>query len=401
MALASGGLCGQSTAEQAEGSKKKTPFSVLCLWSFQAFAMKRSSKRSPVVEKFAKCQKARRTWSPDCKEMERYDKRYYGGEEYKRVGNEYRPTRRGDRDDINKDFEEEGFKRNRNNRDVRSKCEEGNLKVTSHKRNSYGTDIEDKHVARAMVHSDGVSKAVEAFRYEASPQICVTPITAKKKPRFRVNLDVSHYAPNEIIVKFEEGFLIAEGKHFAESDFGYETCEFYRKYPLPEGLDRSDIAYKINNEGVLVVTGGSSNKSQIVQRHNSLNDETKAANSKRNEVRYSSYDNVEKEAPKSLTTTKVRKPVICGDFRLVDDQTYVLMVDAEGYSPEDMKVKVYGKEITINGVKKVEAKEGSERRIFHKEFTKKFNAPPDADIDSIVSRMTQDGNLKIECIKLH
>ena len=236
---------------------------------------------------------------------------------------------------------------------------------------------------------------------ELSHQICVTPITTKKKPRFRVNLDVSHYAPNEIIVKFEEGFLIAEGKHFAESDFGYETCEFYRKYPLPEGLDRSDIAYKINNEGVLVVTGGSSNERQILQRHNSLNDETKAANSKRNEVRYSSYGNVEKEAPKSHTMTKVRKPVTCGDFRLVDDQTYVLMVDAEGFSPEDMKVKVYGKEITINGVKKVEAREGSEKRILHKEFTKKFNAPPDADIDSIASRMTHDGNLKIECIKLH
>ena len=239
-------------------------------------------------------------------------------------------------------------------------------------------------------------------RYSLIPEIpakvCPTPVTAAKKPKFRVNLDVSHYAPNEVIVQVDGGFLMAEGKHFSESDFGFETCEFYRKYPLPDGLDGSDISYKINSDGILVVTGGGITESHKV-KHNTLNDECKTANAMRNKVRYSSYENNAKEGYKHVESSR-KQSVAFGDFKLVEGNCYVLVVDVNGYTPEEMKVKVVGKEISIYGIKKVESKEGNETRVVHKEFTKKYHAPDDADIDSIVSRMANDGHLKIECSKL-
>lgn len=233
---------------------------------------------------------------------------------------------------------------------------------------------------------------------DTSSKICPTPVTAAKKPKFRVNLDVSHYAPNEVIVQFEDGFLTAEGKHFAESDFGYETCEFFRKYPLPEGLDSSDISYKINNDGILVVTGGAVSESRKIHQ-NMLNDECKTLNALRNDKRYSSYDNIAKEVSKNLESVKRKKSIGFGEFQLVDGKCFVLLVNVDGFAPQDMKVKVIGKEIVVTGVKKIESNEGNEKRIIHKEFTKKFNVPENGDIESIVSRMTSDGNLKIECSK--
>ena len=233
---------------------------------------------------------------------------------------------------------------------------------------------------------------------EIPAQVCPTPLMAAKKTKFRVNLDVSHYAPNEVIVKIEEGFLMAEGKHFSESDFGFETCEFYRKYPLPDGLDSSDITYKINSDGILVVTGGAIDEGRKIKQ-NALNEECKTANALRNDKRYSSYDNIAREVSENVGNSKRKHVVGFGDFQLVDGNCYVLLVNVDGYAAENMKVKVIGNEISVNGIKKVESNEGNEKRIIHKEFTKKFNVPNDADIESIVSRMTSDGHLKIECSK--
>ena len=232
---------------------------------------------------------------------------------------------------------------------------------------------------------------------EIPAQVCPTPAVVKK-PKFRVNLDVSHYAPNEVVVQVEDGFLTAEGKHFSESDFGFETCEFYRKYPLPDGLDSSDISYKINSDGILVVTGGAITEDQKI-RQNTLNDECKRLNSQRNERRYSVYENNSTDISRNVESSR-KQSVAFGDFTLVDGTSYVLMANVNGYAPEEMKVKVVGREISVYGTKKVESNEGNEKRVIHKEFTKKFNAPEDADIDSIVSRMTKDGHLVIECSKL-
>ena len=246
-------------------------------------------------------------------------------------------------------------------------------------------------------------------RYSIVPEmpakICPTLLTAKRKPRFRVNLDVSRYSPNEVNVQIEEGFLITEGKHFAESDFGYETCEFYRKYPLPEGLESNDISYKINSDGILIVAGGSENESHSVkEKHSTLNDEARAANAVRSKKRSSAYDNIASgncanEVTQSSGAVKQKQSIVFEDFKFVNNQRYVLIVDANGYDPEDMKVRVVGNELIVTGSKKVAKQEGDEQRIIHKEFTKKFDIPRSADMDSIASRMTSNGHLKIECGK--
>ena len=78
------------------------------------------------------------------------------------------------------------------------------------------------------------------------------------KKDFKVHLDVNHYAPEEILVTLEDGKLVVNGKYFSESEYGYESCQFHRRYPIPDGIQKNDIVSCISEDGVLTITGRSS-----------------------------------------------------------------------------------------------------------------------------------------------
>ncbi|KAK1792449.1 hypothetical protein P4O66_012083 [Electrophorus voltai] len=60
--------------------------------------------------------------------------------------------------------------------------------------------------------------------------------------KWKVSLDVNHFAPSEIAVKMEGGFLEITGKHDERQDaHGYISRCFIRKYKLPVGVDAETI----------------------------------------------------------------------------------------------------------------------------------------------------------------
>ena len=127
------------------------------------------SKRSPVVKKYTKrpCRMVR-SWSPEPREKDRHGRRWHDGEEYSRVGDEYRA--RKVEADAARCWDEEGYRRSRSTQDVYKKPESDGYAARSEKRHSFGTDLEDKHVSpcmvtQALVHKDRLSKSAEAFRY--------------------------------------------------------------------------------------------------------------------------------------------------------------------------------------------------------------------------------------------
>jgi crystallin, alpha B len=74
------------------------------------------------------------------------------------------------------------------------------------------------------------------------------------KNKFQVNIDVQHFAPEEISVKTVDGFLIIEAKHEEkEDDHGFISRSFTRRYALPEGVDADSVTSKLSSDGVLVV----------------------------------------------------------------------------------------------------------------------------------------------------
>lgn len=74
------------------------------------------------------------------------------------------------------------------------------------------------------------------------------------KDKFQVNLDVQHFAPEDISVKTSDGFVIIEGKHEEKQDqHGYISRQFTRRYALPEGCKPDTVESRLSSDGVLSI----------------------------------------------------------------------------------------------------------------------------------------------------
>lgn len=75
------------------------------------------------------------------------------------------------------------------------------------------------------------------------------------KDKFQVNLDVQHFAPEEISVKTVDGYLVVEAKHEEKQDeHGFISRSFTRRYALPEGIEADMVVSKLSSDGVLSIT---------------------------------------------------------------------------------------------------------------------------------------------------
>nr|AMA22412.1 heat shock protein beta-1 [Clarias batrachus] len=71
---------------------------------------------------------------------------------------------------------------------------------------------------------------------------------------WKVNLDVKHFAPEELTVKTKDGVVEIIGNHEERRDeHGYISRSFTRKYTLPPGADAEKITSSLSPEGVLTV----------------------------------------------------------------------------------------------------------------------------------------------------
>ncbi|XP_051552017.1 heat shock protein 67B1-like [Myxocyprinus asiaticus] len=72
--------------------------------------------------------------------------------------------------------------------------------------------------------------------------------------KWKISLDVNHFAPSEITVKIQDGFLEISGKHEERPDeHGYIARCFTRKYRLPVGVDAENIQSLVSVDGILTV----------------------------------------------------------------------------------------------------------------------------------------------------
>ncbi|XP_069741054.1 heat shock protein beta-1 [Narcine bancroftii] len=72
--------------------------------------------------------------------------------------------------------------------------------------------------------------------------------------KWKVNLDVNHFAPEEITVKTKDGYVEINGKHEERQDeHGFISRCFTRKYLLPQGIDAGVVSSTLSPTGVLTV----------------------------------------------------------------------------------------------------------------------------------------------------
>ncbi|XP_016359944.1 uncharacterized protein LOC107702214 [Sinocyclocheilus anshuiensis] len=72
--------------------------------------------------------------------------------------------------------------------------------------------------------------------------------------KWKISLDVNHFAPSEITVKTQDEFLVIAGKHEERQDeHGYIARCFTRKYTLPGGVDAENLQSHLSADGILTV----------------------------------------------------------------------------------------------------------------------------------------------------
>ncbi|CAK1591417.1 unnamed protein product [Parnassius mnemosyne] len=76
-----------------------------------------------------------------------------------------------------------------------------------------------------------------------------------EKDKFQINLDVQHFAPEEITVKTADDYVVVEAKHEEKKDeHGYVSRQFTRKYALPEGAVSENVVSELSSDGILTIT---------------------------------------------------------------------------------------------------------------------------------------------------
>lgn len=239
---------------------------------------------------------------------------------------------------------------------------------------------------------------------------------------FKVSLDVSHYGPDEILVTLEDGKLVVNGKHFSESEYGFESLQFHRRYPIPEGIKKGDIKSTITDDGVLIITGRVPDSFDSKQRNDSRMSQfdIEGPMLRRSSVRSTPAGRMTPDGdhPKLSSPTWSRRSLPTSDysedsrsrmsedssiseneFRETEEDTFMLKVNCKGYDPQDLDLKIQSRELIIHGKQKMCSVEGGHERIRHKEFTKRFSVPRNANCHQIMSRFTEDEQLVVEIRK--
>lgn len=164
-------------------------------------------------------------------------------------------------------------------------------------------------------------------------------------------LDVSHYKPEEVTCKVENGKVLVSGKHYSENEYGYDATEFHRKYCLPEGVDPQSVKLRISRDGVLQIEAA---KEQL-------------------------------------------KPVDIEEMGIdeTDDDKISLKINLGGYKPEEVNVRVKGNELLVTA----EHLSEGEGHSTHRQFKRQFSLPKGVDASTLVSRFSKDGTLSIEAQK--
>ncbi|XP_047131885.1 uncharacterized protein LOC124810926 isoform X1 [Hydra vulgaris] len=78
-------------------------------------------------------------------------------------------------------------------------------------------------------------------------------INETDKKEFKITIDVQCFSTDEIIIALKDGRLIINAKHFFKTEFGFEFYQMHRSYPLPRGVQKSELFTKISKDGVLEI----------------------------------------------------------------------------------------------------------------------------------------------------
>ena len=132
-------------------------------------------------------------------------------------------------------------------------------------------------------------------------------------------------------------------KHFFKTEYGFEFFQLHRNYPLPVGVQKSEIFTKINKNGML-------------------------------EIKYS---------PENIATMTGQ------EFRFIGADTYEMFVDCQQHSLKDIKIR-FENEITLVVYEEIHQQSTEKNVNGFERIIGKYTVPPDADRNTITTGIKGD-----------
>ncbi|KAJ7384791.1 hypothetical protein OS493_020383 [Desmophyllum pertusum] len=170
-------------------------------------------------------------------------------------------------------------------------------------------------------------------------------------------LDVRNYRPDEVSLRVEGNILVVKAKHYSDGSFGFERNEFQRTYPVPQDADPASITSKISQDGYLTI--------EATRR---------VVNTAENDFPLGGFEDTR------------------GEVARIDDKKFSVLLDVTNFAPEEIKVKVVGNELTVSA----KHESDTEGHFTSRQFNRHFVLPKDVNMNSVMSRMTEEGKLLVE-----
>ncbi|KAJ0171178.1 hypothetical protein K1T71_013377 [Dendrolimus kikuchii] len=122
----------------------------------------------------------------------------------------------------------------------------------------FGLDLSPEDFLTDVFDVDGpalrLREYIRPWRNLAAAARDVGSTIKSDKDKFQVNLDVQHFAPEEISVKTADGYVVIEGQHEEKKDdHGFVSRQFKRRYALPEGCNPETVESRLSSDGVLTI----------------------------------------------------------------------------------------------------------------------------------------------------
>ncbi|KAJ8735899.1 hypothetical protein PYW07_007519 [Mythimna separata] len=122
--------------------------------------------------------------------------------------------------------------------------------------------LSDQHFALALTPDDILTMVAPSVAPRQRPWRVLSNMMRDSgssiktdRAKFQINLDVLHFAPEDISVRAADGFVIIEARHGEKRDeHGWVSRQFTRRYALPEGCNINAVQSRLSSDGVLTIT---------------------------------------------------------------------------------------------------------------------------------------------------
>ncbi|CAF2514069.1 unnamed protein product [Rotaria sp. Silwood2] len=201
--------------------------------------------------------------------------------------------------------------------------------------------------------------------------------------KYRVQLNVAGFNPETIKTNVEGRNVIVEAKQEdRQADGDYNIRELRKTYELPEHANTKRLASYVTPNNMLIIEVPIENpetERRIAQ----------ANNDNQSLVQFGQHRDPFFDYPGFLAGSDFKPHIV---DKGNNQKQLEMSVGMKNYRPNEIKVSVKNNELIVQGEHEYKDKNRSERSFFFKSTT----LPPGTQIDQLQSRLTDDGQLKIE-----